>query len=274
MTLSQHSSGPDAIGIFAVRELLLLRIQNELRRLEDARPGSIPGAYSDISDLDAVSDALDGEAFPEFIDRLRQRSDNSVRVAYFARNLWALSEVWEQFAAAPDGAREYLRVLRPRLRLGTQQANDFIGTLNLQISKRNQDLRWLWISVWLVIAVGAGVVAKQQNRDIERIEQELSALEYRTSTAPPLYGILRDVLPDAMQGRWTLDELAAALAECAQDEEGPYTIALRALGAHGFAQLLVDRAQQVGLLSVYRKLDDHNIVEHYELRTGGIVPGR
>ena len=264
---------PDAIGTLAARELLLLRIEHELGRLEDARPGSIPVAYNDLDDLDAVSEALDGEAFFEFIDRLRQSPNNSVRIAYFARNLWALSAVWEQFSTAPDGAREYLRVLRPRLRLGTQEANEVIGAQNRQISERNRDLRWLWIAVWLVIAVGAGVASRQRSHDIERIEQELRALEEQTSTAPLLYGILRDVLPDDMRGRWTLDGLAAALDKCAQNGDGPYAIALRGLGARAFAQLLMDRAQQIGLISVYSKFNDHNIVEHYEMRTRGDAPG-
>ena len=198
---------PDALATFALRELLLLQIMHDLRRIDAARPGSIPVAYNDL-DLDAVSEVLDGEAFFEFIDRLRQNPDNSMRVAYFARNLWALSEVWEQFSGpAPDGAMDYLRVLRPRLRLGTQEANDAIGAQNRRIGEWNRVSRWSWIAVWLVIAVGAGVASQQWSHDIERIEQDLRALEERTSTAPLLYGILRRLAKIT----WRLLEIGAIL---------------------------------------------------------------
>ena len=82
-----------------------------------------------------------------------------------------------------------------------------------------------------------------------------------------LYSALEGILGDRIRNGWTFEEMVAATAE--QNNEGQYKIAINTLGAHGFTQLLMDRAQQIGLVSVHDRL--HNggdITECYEVKHG------
>ena len=129
----------------------------------------------------------------------------------------------------------------------------------------NRDISRLWLSVWFGIAAISGIAAWWLTKSIEKIEHDLMDLEEEIGTKTLLYRFLHAMLQDTLHQRWTIEELRDAVSVWQAADVGPYSEIVRFLGPLRFAQHLMDRAQQAGLVSVHEESEQGRFMEYYRV---------
>ena len=139
--------------------------------------------------------------------------------------------------------------------------------LSLEFSRR---VTLSWSVTWLVLGSLAGAGSWWFGRCIATMEHDVNALEVGTGTRTLLYSVLANMLGDKIRGSWKLDQLVEALTkqEQKQERDGPYGIAIRARGALGFAEFLMDRALELGVVSTSEWSHQRDGGEYYRIRHG------
>lgn len=134
-----------------------------------------------------------------------------------------------------------------------------------RVDEYNRMMSRYWLFTWLSVAAYGGLGAWWFTRRIESMEHHLRDLEEETGTKTLLYKFLREILGDNIHGRWTLEELNAAIFQWQHTQSGPYAHAAIGLGSLRFAQYLMDRAQQVRLVTVREESDREGLTEYYQV---------
>ena len=131
-----------------------------------------------------------------------------------------------------------------------------------------------WSIGCFVIGVYGTIGAWLLTNRIDQVEQELRELEDQTGTKMLMYIFLQDILGERIHQNWTLMDLMKEISKWAEEpiwrkRTGSYGRVIRSIGPLRFGQFLVDRAQQIGLVSAHDESDQGDFVEYYKLRSGG-----
>ena len=124
-----------------------------------------------------------------------------------------------------------------------------------------------------VIGLFAGGGAWLATSRIDRVEHELREFEEQTETKTEMYTLLQDILGTKVHQNWTLAEMSDAillwvkpprqLRKSRHHKANEHMI--RVIGPSRFAQLLLDRAQQIGLVSVREEFGQNTFAEYYSI---------
>ncbi len=132
--------------------------------------------------------------------------------------------------------------------------------------RQEQEARQSFVAMWnttlLGVALYAGLAAWFLSRRIDKVERDLDELEENTGTRTLLHVLLKEILQNKIQQRWTLDEFAELISQEVTVPER-YRFAAQQIGSFRFAQLLLDRAQQLGLIAVQEEILEEIYVEFY-----------
>ena len=145
---------------------------------------------------------------------------------------------------------------------------------------RKRDINRAEVLVSFVIGLFALVCAGLSTSRIDRVEREIRELEEQTETKTEMYILLQDILREKIHQSWTLREMADAISQWvgkpraarASGHHKANEHVIRVMGLHRFAQILLDRAQQIGLVSVLEEFGQDGFVEHYSIASDRQTP--